>query len=75
MLALIESRILALIESGTVASIGFLRGSQPDASRAAESRRAATHLHDQAALVDLCRDTKLEHQQRADRTTQATTSR
>ena len=72
MLALIESRILALIESGTVASIGFLTGAQPAASRAAESRRAAAQLHDHATLVVRCRDTKLQHQQRADR---AATSR
>lgn len=77
MLDLIESRILALIESGAVASVGFaqaLTGTQPDASRAADTRRAATHHHDQAAFIDRGRDTKLQHQKRADSATQSTTT-
>lgn len=77
MLAPIESRIRALIQSGAATSLGLvqrLTGTRPDASRAADARRATTHQHDQAAFVDRGRDTKLEHQERADGTPRAATN-
>jgi hypothetical protein len=66
MFSVIESRLLALFESGAKASRRLLTGIRPATSRAADTRRDATHLRDQAAFVELGRDTKLEHQARAD---------
>ncbi|OBG23506.1 hypothetical protein A5765_18920 [Mycolicibacterium celeriflavum] len=76
MLAPIESRIRAIIQASAAASLGFvqrLTGTQPDASQAADARRSATHHHDQEASVARGRDTKLEHQERADTAAPAAT--
>ena len=67
--AVTSSRKLALIETGAMATLGFglLWGrAHPAASRAADDRRAATRHHHDEAFVDRDRDTKLEHQLRAD---------
>jgi len=69
MFAAIGSRLLTLIESGAKASRRLLTGRRPRTSRAADSRRDATHTRDKAASVERGRDTKLEHQVRADSTT------
>ena len=72
--ATVELRMLALIETGAVACLGLgllLRRARPAASRAADGRRAVTDVHHQTAFTDLNRDTKLEHQQRADDVTAA----
>ncbi|MGV0794355.1 hypothetical protein [Mycolicibacterium sp. XJ1819] len=69
MIAKIESRLISLIKSAAVATLRFgqrLMGAEPTASRAADARLADTHRHDQAAQADRGRDTKLEHQNRAD---------
>lgn len=66
----IDLRTLALIETSAVASLGLsllLTRTRPTASRAADDRRAATRVHHDAAFIDRDRDTKLEHQQQADR--------
>ncbi len=66
MFSVIESRLLALLESGAKASRRVLTGIRPSTSRAADARRDATHVRDQEAFVERGRDTKLEHQVRAD---------
>ena len=66
MFAVVKSRLLALLESGAKASRRVLTGIRPSTSRSADARRDATHLRDQAAFVERGRDTKLEHQVRAD---------
>jgi hypothetical protein len=66
MFSAIESRLLALLESGAKASRQVLTGIRSSTSRAADSRRDATHLRDKEAFVERGRDTKLEHQVRAD---------
>lgn len=66
MFSVIESRLLTLLESGAKASRRVLTGIRPSTSRAADTRRDATHLRDKAASVERGRDTKLEHQARAD---------
>lgn len=63
MLAYIESRILALIEYGTVASLALLAANRPEGSGSAEAPSPVTHLHDQAAFI--ARD-RLRHQKHAD---------
>ncbi|BBX66614.1 hypothetical protein [Mycolicibacterium psychrotolerans] len=74
MFSAIESRLLALLESVAKASRQLLTGIRSSTSRAADSRRDATHLRDQAASVDRGRDTKLEHQARADGAPRAKTA-
>ena len=66
MFSVAKSRLLALCESGAKASRRLVTGVRPSTSRSADARRDATHLHDQQAFVELGRDTKLEHQVRAD---------
>ena len=66
MFSVVKSRLLTLLESGAKASRHVLTGIRTPTSRAADARRDATHLRDQAAFVELGRDTKLEHQVRAD---------
>jgi len=70
MFAAIGSRLLALIESGAKASRRLLTGRPPRTSRAADTRRGAMHIRDKAAIVERGRDTKLEHQVRADSDTE-----
>lgn len=74
MFSAIESRLLALVESGAKASRRVLTGIRPSTSRAADARRNATHVRDQEAFVERGRDTKLEHQARADRAPRAKTA-
>ena len=69
-----SSRTLFLfgIAVSVVTSLGLrelLTGLQPAASRAADFRRAAARLHRETAFINRGRDTRLEHQQRADRAT------
>jgi hypothetical protein len=69
-----SSRTLFLfgIAVGAVTSLALrllLTGAQPAASRAADARRAAARLHRDMAFINQDRDTRLEHQQRADRAT------
>ncbi|MEW5812200.1 MAG: hypothetical protein AB1925_22460 [Actinomycetota bacterium] len=66
MFSVAKSRLLALLESGAKASRWVMTGVRPSTSRSADARRDATHLRDQAAFVERGRDTKLEHQVRAD---------
>ncbi len=74
MSATIESRMLTLIESGAMASLGLgllLAGKRPAASRAADRRRTAARVHGQTTFINRERDTRLEHQKRADSATGA----
>jgi hypothetical protein len=60
------------ITVSVVTSLGLrllLTGAQPAASRAAEARRAVARVHREIAFINQDRDTRLEHQQRADGTT------
>ncbi len=66
MFSIAKSRLLALLESGAKASRLVMTGVRPSSSRSADTRRDATHQRDQDAFVELGRDTKLEHQVRAD---------
>jgi hypothetical protein len=66
MFSVVKSRLLTLLETGAKASRRVLTGVRPSTSRSADARRDATHLRDQEAFVELGRDTKLEHQIRAD---------
>ena len=57
------------IAVGAVVSLGLwllLARPRPTASRAADARRAAARFHRQMAFINRDRDTRLEHQQRAD---------
>lgn len=67
----LNSRALALIETCAVASLGLglLERARPVASRAADDRRAAAQVRHDAAFLDRDRDTRLEHQLRADSVT------
>jgi hypothetical protein len=57
------------IAVGAVVSLGlWLLHPRPAASRAADARRAAARLHREMAFINRDRDTRLEHQLRADRT-------
>ena len=47
----------------------LLTGARPTASRAADARRAAARLHREMAFINRDRDTRLEHQERADSAT------
>ncbi|MCV7278344.1 hypothetical protein H7J88_01625 [Mycolicibacterium flavescens] len=63
------SALRSFVESVAAASFGLaqrLTGTQPRASRAADARLADSNRNHQQAFVDLGRDTKLEHQDRAD---------
>lgn len=74
MFATIESRMLAYVESGAMAShaLGLLlAGKRPAASRAADDRRTAARVNGQTAFINRERDTRLEHQKRADSATRA----
>jgi hypothetical protein len=71
--ATVESRTLA----GAMAWAGLgllLTATRPVASRAADVRRAATAVRHRAAFIDRDRDTKLEHQERADHVTRLTSA-
>ena len=60
---------LLRIVVGVVASLGFsglFVGARRSASRAADARRAAARLRREMAFTNRDRDTRLEHQQRAD---------
>ena len=61
---------LLRIVIGVVVSLFF--GAHRSASRAAEARRAAARFRRQRAFVNRDRDTRLEHQRRADATARAT---
>jgi hypothetical protein len=58
------------IAVGAVVSLGLwplLTHPRPAASRAADARRAAARFHREMAFINRDRDTRLEHQERADR--------
>ena len=60
------------IAVSAVTSLGLrplLIGTLPSASRAAEARRTSARRRHHTAFVNRDRDTRLEHQQRADRAT------
>ena len=60
------------ITVGAVASLGLcllLAGARRTASRAADARRAAARLQREMAFINRDRDTRLEHQERADSAT------
>ena len=66
---------LLRIVVGVVASLGvtgLFVGAQRSASRAADARRAAARFRRERAFVNRDRDTRLEHQQRADASPTAT---
>ena len=71
--ARVEFRTLA----GAMAWVGLgllLTRTRPAASRAADGRRAATAVNHQSEFIERDRDTKLEHQQRADHVTRLTSA-
>ena len=64
-----DTLFLLRIVVGVVASLGFsglFVGARRSASRAADARRAAARLRREVAFINRDRDTRLEHQQRAD---------
>jgi hypothetical protein len=71
--ATVDFRTLAFIEAGAMAWL-LVTHARPAASRAADDRRAATAVHHQSAFTEQDRDTKLEHQQRADSVTRLTSA-
>ena len=67
-----RTSFLFRIAVSVVTSLGLrvlLTDLQPAASRAADTRRAAARLRRDSAFINQDRDTRLEHQQRADRAT------
>ena len=66
---------LLRIVVGVVASLGFSRlfvSARCSASRAVDARRAAARFRREMAFINRDRDTRLEHQQRADAAPTAT---
>jgi hypothetical protein len=66
------------IAVGAVTSLGLhllLTDLRPAASRAADARRAIARRHHETAFINQDRDTRLEHQLRADTATRSLVAR